>query len=232
MFISKRLGISCSLGALLLFTLAATSASASTIYTFNVDDCGGGCQVGNQAMGTVTVSDVTVNNNPEVQVAVQLASGFYFVNTGLGASFAFNIAGGPTITDYTTPSGFGWENVTGGNIHAGSIHMDGFGHFDDGLNCTTGCGSGGSNPTHNPSSLTFDISGNFNAASLATLSTGGSQDVYFAADVYSSATGNTGAIGASSSVVPTPEPTSLLLLGFGLVGISVYGKRHLGRATK
>lgn len=231
MFNSKRLGISCSLGALLVFTLGATSASASTIYTFNVDHCGGGCQVGNQPMGTITVSDVTINNNPEVQVAVQLASGFYFVNTGLGASFAFDIAGGPTITDHTTPSNFTWENVTAGNIHTGSVHMDGLGYLDYGLNCT-GCGNGGSNPTNNPTSLTFDISGNFTAASLATLSEGGSPDVYFAADVYSSAMGNTGAIGSSSSVTPTPEPTSLLLLGFGLVGISVYGKRRLGRVTE
>lgn len=221
----KQLGVLCALGVFAFFTAGAHVASAST-YTFDIDHCTGGC--GSGSLGTLSVSDVTVSGNAEVQVDVQLASGLYFVNTGgsngLGGSLVFNIAGNPTITDEAMPSGWQLESTD-----AGSIHMDGFGYFGYGLNCTA-CGSGASNLASDPSSLTFDLSGNFDAASLADLSTKGNPSVYFGADVYSSITGNTGPIGSLTTASSVPEPSSLAMLGGGLVGVGVFFRRRYANA--
>jgi hypothetical protein len=157
-----------------------------------------------------------------VQVSVQLASGVVFVNTGgtqgLGGSFLFNITGGPFIADQTIPTGWSLESDS-----AGTIHMDGFGDFGYGLNCTA-CATGGSTAASDPSSLLFDISGNFTAASLAALSSNGNPDVYFAADVYSA--GNTGPVGAGTMSGTTPEPTAIVLLGSSMIGIGAIVRRR------
>src|ERR1700741_3469713 len=75
----------------------AATAQADTI-TFNLtsDHCTGGCLTGQTSAGTVTVNNNRGANT--LSFAVSLLNGNQFVNTGLDASFGFNLAGNPTVT--------------------------------------------------------------------------------------------------------------------------------------
>lgn len=210
--------------AVLAFAAGARPASATVLgtntYNLTDDNCSGGCLTATSpSAGTVTVSDVSANT---VQVAVQLASGFYFLHTGYAISFGFNITGNPTITSYSVTNSSDWSNVMGPSAY----QMDGFGNFGYGLLCTV-CGHGGSTLGVDPTSLTFDISASgLTAADLAALSMpkGSSTDlVSFGADVYSTATGYTGPVGSGPPpVISTPEPGALVLFGAGLLMCGVF----------
>lgn len=202
---------------------ASITPPPSSTYNFTIDHCSGsgGCFGTATSLGTVTVSD----SGSEVNVDVQLAQGIYFLNTGLGATFGFNIAGNPSITDQSLPTGWTLNSTS-----AGAVHMDGFGDFGYGVDCNSPvCGTGGSGATSNPTSLSFNISGNFDAADLAALSSGGSPSVFFAADVYSSLTGNTGPIGAVGEQTTVPEPATLALFAVGLALLGLALRRRARR---
>jgi hypothetical protein len=181
---------------------------ASTIYDLTSDHCGGtgGCLGSATSAGTITVADGAANT---VTITITLASGFKLINGGFPASFGFNLAGNPLITYSSVNS-----NLTpvGGttNVAAGSIHMDGTGFFEYGLDCT-GCGNGGSNPQAGPFSITITGTG-LSAASFER----NAADQYFAVDIIGN--GNTGGVDASF-VAGTPEPSTLMLYGLGIAMI-------------
>src|SRR5690348_7702609 len=85
--------------------------------------------------GTVTVKSVT-GQPDELELVVQLSGTNHFANTGIDASFAFDLTGIGSITVSglpTSPTTWSALNTSGGVTSTGSIHNDGAGTFDYGL---------------------------------------------------------------------------------------------------
>ena len=214
----RRLGF--ALGGLLVATVLfiGTPATASTVtYQFTIDHCGGGCGV---PAGEVILEDIALG---DVKVTVDLANANLFVNTGLPATFLWNLIGNPTIsvTGVVAP----WALIS---TTAGNLSFDGFKEFDYGLVLNTAQGLGGA--VAGP--LVFHVlaggltTASFSEQSHNTPPGNGGTAVYFGADIWSSTTGFTGPVGATGSCIDctpiphltdTPEPTSLVLLGSGLI---------------
>jgi hypothetical protein len=96
-----------------------------------------------------------------------------------------------------------------------------FGDFEYSLNCCNGQ-NGGSNKQTGINTVVLSGNG-LTAASFQELSTGGSVNAYFAVDIFSAQTGNTGPVGAVDTPSSVPEPGSIVLLSSiaaGLFGIT------------
>src|SRR5499427_954402 len=179
----RQILIAAILGLGLMFGVSLTPANA-TVMTFNLtsDHCSATCLPGGISAGAVTVTD---NGTGTLHFAVTLATGFGIINTGgaggLGASFGFNVDKTPiTLTNLVTP-GATFSLIS---TAAGSIHIDGFGDFDYGLNCTS-CGTGATNPDFTTNAIAFDLTA---AGGLfltppptgdVTVSAGGSPNAFF-----------------------------------------------------
>jgi hypothetical protein len=197
-----------------LLGMTSVASHADTLqFSLTSDHCGGGCLTGQTSAGTITVTDVSAGT---VLVTVALVNGNQFVSTGFDTDFGFNLTGTPTITFSNVTSGF---TPNANPETAGSLHMDGTGFFEYGVQCTA-CGNGGSNPQSGP--LSFDITGaGLTVASFIQNAAG----QFFALDLMSGTTGNTGAVDASV-VSSVPLPPAALLFGTGLVGLGVLGRRR------
>lgn len=209
-----RLG---SVAVAVLGILATSPAKATPItsetFQFTSDHCTGGCLTGQTSGGTVAVTDL---GGGALQFLVSLANGNQFINAGFDAGFGFNLAGSPTIA-YSGINPSANFTIPGGSPQsAGSLHMDGTGFFEYGLE---GVGNGGSQP--DGSSLSFDISASGLTLSSLMQNAGGQ---FFAADILSGTTGNTGGIDVSNGGIPTPEPASIAILGAALAGLGLFGR--------
>jgi hypothetical protein len=157
--------------------------------------------------GSVDVKTVTGNVN-ELEVVVTLSGTNHFANTGIDASFAFNLAGVGTITVSSLPATWSAENTVAGITTAGSVHMDGAGFFQYGLTFSNGGNTDGASldffiTRTNIGLNTANVTGV--AADLCTLGPNTNNNC--------SEGGLTGAVVGTTSNVPAP------FVGAGLPGL-------------
>jgi hypothetical protein len=198
---------------LALLGLGLELPAMADVYSLSIDHCSGGC--GAPPFGTIDVTQVATDT---VQVDVSLAPGDKFVKTGFPGSFAFDLVGNPaiSITDLTA----GWSLLS---ANAASLHFDGFGNLEYALVCTV-CGNGASHPFAGP--ISFDVTAaGLTPANFQELSSGGSAQVYFVADILGT-TGKTGPVGATLITTSVPEPATLGLMTLGLAGVTLLRRRR------
>jgi hypothetical protein len=211
----KKIALLCFLG----FVGSAASARADLLFT---GTSGNGYCCFNVDLKDHADSPTTITAN-QIQVTVTLTDGAtWFVDTGSGQhpGFAFNIAGDPTIaiSNISSP----W---TSSDVHLSSITTGGpsFGTFDYYFDNP---GTGAS--AHNAGPLVFDV--NLTGITYSSFVVS-DLDYYFVADIMD-AQGQTGMSGIPGKAV-TPEPSSLMLLGTGILGAaSMFRRRIVGAVSR
>ena len=187
-------------------TLLAPAAHADLIYSFTYDGCSNGCGP-QDSFGTVNLSQV---NPTTVDISVSLLDGNKFVSTGSHTGFAFNFVGG-NVNVGELPDG--WSDA------GAKIAEAGLGMFSHGITCDAGNsndkrGCAGSNPW--AGALEFQVSRATGLSVTDFQINGGGYT--FAADILSGTNGKTGLVAAG--VADVSEPSTLVLLGSGLVSLA------------
>lgn len=210
--------------------LRCVSAQAQTTFTLSVDGCRAGCG------GTVPYATVTLTQEGSNVLVTETLNPTYtrgFVASRAGRSLEFNISGDPIITISANPgltSGFTIGTGTSPGVFKvgpAPARASSFGRFDYSVSCMvpSGCGHGVSNPDMGP--LSFVVDG-----VTITDFTANGRGFFFASDLQG-VNGHTGNV-ADNTVglaVVTPEPTSLLLFGSGLLALGAVLRRRKRAAT-
>jgi hypothetical protein len=184
------------------------TTQAGTIFTLNQDGCTGTCGV--PPFGTVSLVQTTPTL---VTVTTTLTANEQFVGSGAGDALEFNVVGPITIGSIT--AGF--------SVGPAPDSASTFGIFLASITCTLCQGGNGGNPT-GPLSFTVTSAGGVSVADFIANAGG----FFFAADILGSNanSGNVAAIGSGVVITEAiPEPVSLSLVGAGLIGLGILGRR-------
>jgi len=209
----RKVATSFAIFAIVAFGSAAAARADSA--TFDLTQ---GSTLPNGNYGTIKL---TLNGDGSITVNVDLASGVV-INGGGECSICFNssLSPDPNINFSALTTNYG--GVGGNtNILPASLHADGFGNYEYGVDYL---GSNGGTCVNDPTpcvgSVTFTVSkvsGTFSSVfDLVQNSTGGEHTSPFAVDIL--VNGATGYVGTGTSAVP--EPATMFLLGTGLVGVA------------
>jgi PEP-CTERM motif-containing protein len=184
---------------------SAVAASADQV-VINVPNSGLSGTPGPYATVTYTL------NGSVIDVTVQMEPGFTAFGTGNGNNgiFGFNVVGSTAGLSVTNlPAGF-TANLGGGQ-------MDGFGNFDVTLSCCNPPGV---------TSFSFTVSRTGGFSSASDLFEANSSGAHFAVHIAPTNGNPTGFAGDSGTPTEVPEPTSMLLLGSGLVTLAAGLRRR------
>jgi hypothetical protein len=208
-------------GVLAAAFVVSAAPSQAAVYTSNLDIFASNANIApaNTVLGVVTITDLLGGG---VSVNVALQNGGEFVNTGGHTTFAFNLNPTSSLTNISQISGL----TTGFTFQTpvpGSYADPAFGPFNYGIECTSGCPNGGTNPPVPPSSgpLNFNISGVTTADFTAV------NGFVFAADLIGPS-GGTGAVAGDPLIASVPEPSTwaMMILGFLGVGFLAYRRKN------
>jgi hypothetical protein len=198
----RRLALSLAMFAIVALSSAAAKADQVVINTPNQGLSG--------TPGPYATVTYTLNGSGGIDVSVQMAPGFAAFGDGNGNNgiFGFNVVGSTTglaVTNFLT------ANLSGGN-------MDGFGNFDVTISCC--------NASNAITSFSFTVNRDGGFSSASQLFEANDTGAHFAIHIAPTNGNPTGF--AADSGTATPEPTSMLLLGTGLVTVA-FGLRKRRR---
>jgi hypothetical protein len=202
---------------LILFGILAVPippAVASTTVTYDLT-CTSTSSCGGPVLGMIVLSQ----DSDGILVTETLFNGNVFAQTGAGQSLDFNFSDSAIKVSEVT-AGFGNFSKDG------SQKAVPFPAFEFSLDCTTACGNGTSPP--NASTFSFLITDGINLLSFSDFV--GNGGYFFVSDIGIKTGNNTYTTGnvAASGPASVPEPSSLLLLGVGFVGLGMVRRKLAG----
>jgi PEP-CTERM motif len=199
-----------------LFLVLASAGMANTIFQLDRDACTGTCGTG--PFATITLSQTSPTT---VTVAEVLSPDEVFARTGAGQALEFNVSGTPVFGDITPGFALGPAGAT----------ASAFGDFLYSITCIVCKGGNLTNPS-GPLSFTVSSAEGVSIADFLPNDRG----YYFASDIRGN-NGNTGNVATKilfftsdvgSAAAEVPEPAALILIGGGLIGLSIMHRRRAG----
>jgi hypothetical protein len=192
----RKLALSLAMFAIVALSSAAVKADQVVINTPNAGLSG--------TPGPYATVTYVLNGSGGIDVSVQMALGFAAFGDGNGNNgiFGFNVVGstiGLAVSNFNP--NFLTANLGGGN-------MDGFGNFDVTISCC--------NASNAITSFSFTVTRTGGFSSASDLFEANDNGAHFAIHIAPTNGSPTG----FAADAATPEPTSMLLLGSGLVTVA------------